>query len=245
MWELSGPFVPLAMPFTDDGSGVSEIRLARLLRRVIDLGVKGILLSSETGEFTACSYSERKHLLELVIRETHSLLPVVVNVSSMSTSASLDLAQHAARHGARGVVLRAPYFGKFESKEVEAHFRTVAHYCQAPVIGIDPEGTLENVASLQMAEMGRFALASPMPGRELTSDCFSLDEMKVLPDYHFSLEPSPELITIMKEHRGVRVVKGILSEVDLELGPVRQPYLALEHALIRDIVQQLYPPRAE
>lgn len=242
MWELSGPFAPVPMPFTDDGSGVSEIRLARLLRRVTELGVKGLVLSSETGEFTATSFSERKHLLELVMRDTHSSLPVIVNVSSLSTSASLDLAQHAARHGARAVVLRAPYFGRFEPREVEAHFRTIAHYCQAPVIGLDPNGEFEVLASLQMAEMGRFAVASAMPGRELSADCFQLEGLHVLPEYNFSLNPPPELVDAMKSHGGVRVVKGLLAEIDLEIGPIRQPYLALDHSVLRDVIHALAPP---
>lgn len=242
MWELSGPFVPLAMPLTDDGSGLSEIRIARLLHRAVESGVKGVALCTETGEFTASSFAERKQILELVIRETHSSLPVIVNVSSLSTSASLDLAQHAARHGARAVILRAPYFGHFESKEVEAHFRTVAHYCQAPVIGLDPEGTFENVASLQLAEMGRFALGSAISGRGLAADSFQLEDLTVLPDYHFGLQPPQEVVAAIKAYGGVRVVKGAFGELDLDLGPLRQPYLALDRSALREMVEALQPP---
>lgn len=244
MWELSGPFVPLATPFTDDGSGVSEIRLARLLHRVIELGAKGFVLGTETGEFTATSFSERKHMLELVARDSHGSLPIIVNVSSLSTAASLDLAQHAARHGAPAVVLRAPYFGKFEEREVEAHFRTVAHYCQTPVIGIDPEGILHGGAALQLAEMGRFALASAVAGRDLATDCFKLDELTVMPDYTFGLTVSDSVHDAIRTHGGIRVVKGVLAELDLDLGPIRQPYLALDHTEARTLASLLVPPSA-
>ena len=94
--ELNGVLAPLPTPFTDDGSSISEIRLLRLLRKLQELGVSGYVACCEVGEFVALGRSERKSLVEILLRDPASLIQVVVNVSTLSTPASLDLAQHAA-----------------------------------------------------------------------------------------------------------------------------------------------------
>ena len=115
MEGIAGLFAPVVTPFTDDGSTVSDVRLSRQVRYLIDRGIAGFVTTSDTGEFLATSFAERKEVLEIVIREAHGR-PVLAHVSTMSTSSSLDLAQHAARHGARAAVLMPPYFGQFAAK---------------------------------------------------------------------------------------------------------------------------------
>ena len=82
MLELAGRFVPLVTPFTDDGSTLSEVRLARLVRFYLDRSVEGLALATETGEFGTLSQDERKQLLEwaevpfdVVVKETDERFP--------------------------------------------------------------------------------------------------------------------------------------------------------------------------
>src|SRR5690348_16428840 len=98
MVNLAGTFVPLVTPFTDDGATLSEVRIARLVRHFAGQGVAGFVVCTDTGEFTTLSFAERKSMLETTLRESQGALPVLTNVSTLSTSASLDLTQHAARH---------------------------------------------------------------------------------------------------------------------------------------------------
>lgn len=117
---------------------LSEIRIARLIRWYQQFEFGGYVVGSETGEFTTLSFSERKTILELIYRETRGTLPVLVNVSSLSTGAAVDLAQHAGRHGARGVIALAPYFGRFSPEEEASFFKSILAYGRLPLLAVGP-----------------------------------------------------------------------------------------------------------
>src|SRR5689334_12427820 len=99
--HLRGSFAPLVTPFTDEGSSISEIRIARLIRALREKGVEGFALATETGEFSSLTLAERKNLVEIAMRETQQSMPLIVHVTASATSSVLDLAQHAERHGAK------------------------------------------------------------------------------------------------------------------------------------------------
>ncbi len=86
-------------PFTDDGTALSEVRLARLVREVLKRPIEGVVVAPDAGEFWALTVDERKTLLEMVLREVRGAVPVWCHVSSLRTATSLDLAQHAEQFG--------------------------------------------------------------------------------------------------------------------------------------------------
>lgn len=142
MSERPPLLVPLVTPFTDDTVSISEIRLAKLVRYHRDQGAKGFVVGSEIGEHLSLSHSERKDLLELVIREARGLA-VVVNVTAFTTSNMLDLSQHAERHGAVAAVFRAPLSFNLTDEETKALATTMRRHSAIPVALID---TPERVA---------------------------------------------------------------------------------------------------
>jgi dihydrodipicolinate synthase/N-acetylneuraminate lyase len=241
MIPLNGHFAPIITPLTDDGSGISEVRLNRVIHRVVDLGVQGFVVGSETGEVGALSFGERKEMVELVVRATQGRHPVLVNVSSMNTSASLDLAQHAMRHGARAIVLTPPQ-GHFEAREVTSHFRTVIHYSQAACVAIDPEGLLTAEAIEQLSSAARFEVAAGVGGGPPRCDRFQFGDLHVSPAYHFTIVKMPELEELLDRYNGAKVVKGLYTEMDFEMGPVRQPLLALDMDEAMPVLKALIQP---
>src|SRR6185436_2306742 len=92
----------------------------------------------ETGEFITVSTAERKQVLEILLREAHGV-PVLAHCTRLGTAQSLDLCQHAARHGARAAVIMPPYFGRYSEEEIEQHLRLIAQHAGLPVIVVDPQ----------------------------------------------------------------------------------------------------------
>ena len=137
MLGLSGLFAPVSTPFTDDGETVSEIRLARLVRHLLAHGISGLVCCTETGEFITVNTSERKQVLEIVLREARSV-PVLAHCTRLGTAQTIDLCQHAARHGARAAVVMPPYFGTYADQEIEQHLRRIVQHANLPVIVVDP-----------------------------------------------------------------------------------------------------------
>lgn len=226
MESLTGLFAPLVTPFTDDGAAVSEVRLARLIRFLIDRGIAGFAVATDSGEFVSLSFNERKSLVEMVMRESAGR-PVIVNVSTMSTSATLDLAQHASRHGARAVILMPPYFGRYSSEEIFRFFETTAHYGNIAIIAVDPQGRLESELSDRISTIPGVRIAEPIPQplpHPPYTDSFRLGGMIVTPTALLvnsgDLAPLDALIA---EHGGKRIGKIGLELLDVEVGTPRAP----------------------
>ncbi len=230
MLELAGRFVPLVTPFTDDGSTLSEVRLARLVRFYLDRSVEGLALATETGEFGTLSQDERKQLLEWVCRASHNALPVVANVSTLSTSASLDLAQHAARHGARAAVLIPPFFGAFSQSELLAHVQMVGAHAFLPIIVVDPQSRFSQDSIAALTHMPNVHLSWPESGQQEThADWFRCYGLQVSPT--FGIPDSTDSDFMLRNRAAV--TKTLLIDDDLEMGPPRMPVLPIPYQEIR------------
>lgn len=134
MLGFSGNLFSIPTPLTDDGRAVSEVRTHRMIRSLVERRAVGFQVCGEAGEFLSLSIEERKVVLEWVLREAQTDLPVVTNVSSLATHESVLLAQHAGQSGARAVVITPPYVGTYTPQESSQHLKAVASFCSVPVI---------------------------------------------------------------------------------------------------------------
>lgn len=258
MLDLQGLFSPIPTAFTDDGSSLSEVRQSRLIRRLAGQGVEGFVVGTELGEFTALSHGERKQLLEWVVRDAHGL-PVLANVSSLSTSVSLDLAQHAARHGARAALLMPPFFGDFSEDEVVAFFRTVAQYASLPVIAVDPFDDFAGDLRSRVLELPGVWCARPLDQAGFASlavfglahpDEFSIGEAICTPLAGLATAatracfqgagPGPvALRNALRQLSLMRAVKAAFEELGVEVGAPRGPATGLDAEHRKKLAQAL------
>lgn len=108
--DLSGILVALITPFTDGGHAVHEGRLQTHIQRLIAAGVHGLVPGGTTGEFTAMTLDERKHLLELCVTYADGRVPVVAGIGALSTRECVDLASHASHAGAAALMVVPPFY---------------------------------------------------------------------------------------------------------------------------------------
>lgn len=247
MLGLCGLFAPIVTPFTDDGDAVSEVRLARLVRHLVQGGIAGFVACTETGEFITTNAAERKQVLEILVREAHGL-PVIAHCTRLGTSQSLDLCQHAGRHGAQAAIVMPPYYGVYSEEEIEQHIRRIVQHAGLPIIVVDPQHVvrthirdnlsslpeLHYAESLESAFRTRFAIDPS----GVSSDEFSFEEAVVSPlvlidpvaavDVDADLHPLARLVA---HHGRPRVAKAALNLREVEVGPPRSPVLPLTHAI--------------
>lgn len=229
---------PLPSAFTDDGSQVSEIRMARLMRWLREQGVSGWVVTSEVGEFTTIGISERKQLLEVVVREAGSGLNVYVNVSVASTSASLDLAQHAARHGAKAVLLMPPVYGDFTRSEIRDFYHTIARHVRLPIIAVDPQERMDAEALHELLELPGLHVVDKS-GSSSANFVFEDAVCHPLHALGISWNANPALAEFAARVGAAKFVKCVLEEIDKEVGPLRGPLQSLvseERAELRSLL---------
>ncbi len=243
-------------PFTDDMSSVGEVRLARIVRSLLPLNPAGFLICGDLGEFSVLSLSERKSVLEIISRETGNAVPILVNATSVGTMPTLDLAQHAKRHGARAVVLMPPYYGQFTSGEMLHHIKVVANHSDLVVMVVDPQRRLDDEVREELRNHGGVRFPDPIAtiippscavAETSTTDEFSCDGIVCSPLAMFDLSSFRDVVaggqsvkiealaTAMRSHGKVRIAKGLLQYRELEAGPPRNPMQMAALDVIREL----------
>ncbi|MCX7799268.1 MAG: dihydrodipicolinate synthase family protein [Fimbriimonadales bacterium] len=239
---MAGFWAPMPTPFTDDGAALSEIRLARLVRALLQLPIEGIVVASDAGEFWALSVTERKTLLEMCLREVRGAVPLWCHVSSLRTATSLDLAQHAERHGAAAVMLMPPLYGTYDEAELVEHFHYVRQYLEIPVLGLDPQRRLSEQVRRRIVEQVGIEFADPVPWLvELaqtkavaSSDSFQAGRAVCTP-LAWTLQADRQPNTMSRawleselhwrKVGSARYGKWLFASRSIELGPPRRPHL--------------------
>lgn len=236
MANVTGTFIPLATPFTDDGRTLSEVRMARQVRFWKERGAPGFYLCGETGEFLTVGPSERKAMLEILHRECQGALPIVVNVSSVSTSLSLDLAQHAGRHGATAVFVTPPYFGRYSITEHINHLRAVVGLAGLPVIIADLFGALKEGVGTSFDTLPKVEFAAGTAFDEWKSEAASVHAIMALADL-FPEADRALLGAAYLTHGPAVLVKAAFERLEIDMGSPRSPKSALDARELAELLK--------
>lgn len=133
--DISGLYVPLITPFTDDGE-LAPDALEKLAHDVIDAGASGLVALGTTGEPATLTAAERRTVLDVcaqVCRERGATL--IAGAGSNDTAATVAAVRDLAawpQVGAALVVM--PYYTRPSQDGVIAHFTRVAADSPVPVI---------------------------------------------------------------------------------------------------------------
>jgi 4-hydroxy-tetrahydrodipicolinate synthase len=153
--QLSGVLTALATPFAADGS-IDEAMLRRVVDRSIEGGVDGVVACGSTGEFAAMSGAERRFVVETVIDQTASRVPVVAQTGAMSTAEAVELSRHAEAAGASVLMVVAPYYEPLSLEETLDYLRAVANSVDIPIMLYNlPGATGVNLAPDTVGQLAR------------------------------------------------------------------------------------------
>lgn len=130
---LRGIIPPLVSPLAEldrlDYDG-----LERLVEHVLGGGVHGLFVLGTTGEAPSLSHRLRCELIERVADQVAGRVPMVVGVTDTSLAESLQIAEHAADHGAAAVVLAPPYYFPAGQAELWRFVERLAEQSPLPLV---------------------------------------------------------------------------------------------------------------
>lgn len=131
--SLRGIWSPMPTPFGGDGE-VDVKRLKELTDYLIEGGVDGLFPLGTTGEFALLDQGERRRVVEVVVDQANSRVPVLAGVSDPSPRNAISYAKEAADAGADGVVATPPYYYRVNEEGLYAHFKMIHDSVSLPLV---------------------------------------------------------------------------------------------------------------
>jgi 4-hydroxy-tetrahydrodipicolinate synthase len=154
---LRGCATALVTPFKADGA-IDEERLAALVRRQIEGGVRLLVPCGTTGESATLTEEEDRLVIRLTIEAARGTgARVIAGTGSNSTAAAIEYARAARDAGADAVLVVAPFYNKPTQGGLYAHFRAVAESIEGlPVVIYNVPGrTSSNIAAVTALRLAR------------------------------------------------------------------------------------------
>lgn len=129
---FKGSIPALVTPFRN--GAVDEKALRALVDWHIREGSHGLVPCGTTGESPTLTHDEHKRVVEIVIEVAAGRVPVIAGAGSNNTVEAIDLARHAEKAGAQGVLVVAPYYNKPSQEGLYQHFRAIDAAVGIPII---------------------------------------------------------------------------------------------------------------
>ena len=139
----------MATAFKDDGS-VDLDGTARIAAHLVENGNDGVVVSGTTGEAPTTTVEEDAEILAAVKDAVGGRASVIAGVGTNATAHSVELARNAAKIGADGVLLVAPYYNKPSPAGVQHHFDQVVGASDLPVMLYDVPGRVGITISMDV-----------------------------------------------------------------------------------------------
>jgi 4-hydroxy-tetrahydrodipicolinate synthase len=137
---MNAPFgrvlTAMVTPFTAEG-GLDVDGAQRLATFLVDAGNDGLVISGTTGESPTTTDEEQDTLLRAVVEAVGDRAHVVAGVGTNDTAHSVELARHAEKAGAAGLLVVTPYYSRPPQAGLYRHFTMVADATGLPVMLYD------------------------------------------------------------------------------------------------------------
>ena len=121
--QFKGSLTALVTPFRE--GKVDEEAFRTLVDWQIESGTHGLVPCGTTGESPTLTHDEHKRVVELCVEEARGRVPVMAGAGSNNTAEAIDLARHAERAGAAGVLVVTPYYNKPSQEGLYRHFAAI------------------------------------------------------------------------------------------------------------------------
>ncbi len=131
--RLSGIYPVLATPLGEDET-IDEASYRRLLRRVLDAGVHGVVVLGSAGEFTALADDQKERAIAVVVSEVAGQVPVIAGTGEPGTRRAVTMTRRAARLGVDAAMVVPPYYNPLNNTGVVAHYRALIEAGDLPVV---------------------------------------------------------------------------------------------------------------
>ena len=130
--RFRGSMTALVTPFAN--GKVDEAAFRALVDWQIESGSSGLVPVGTTGESPTLSHAEHNRVVEICVDQAKGRVPVIAGAGSNNTHEAIELARHAEKAGADGVLVVTPYYNRPTQEGLYQHFKAVNDAVGIPII---------------------------------------------------------------------------------------------------------------
>lgn len=131
--DIKGIIPAFITPFNNDGSLNTEAAKAHATR-LIEKGADSLYVGGSSGEMILLSNEERKALLEAIMDAVPENFPIIAHIGAANPVDAYELAQHAEKVGAAAISSVAPFYYKYNFREIKYYYEKIGSLCGLPMI---------------------------------------------------------------------------------------------------------------
>ncbi len=131
---FEGSAVALVLPMHDNGD-IDYDGFRAHIRRMIDGGVKALLVNGTTGETATISIEDEFELIDITLEEAKGKdVKVISGAGSNDTATAIKKAKYCAQAGVDAILVVTPYYNKTSQEGLYQHFTAIAAATELPMI---------------------------------------------------------------------------------------------------------------
>lgn len=131
--KITGVIPAMVTPMDEHGE-VDEDGLRQLVQIFIDAKVNGLFPLGTIGEGPKLDRTERMKVIETVMDETKSDIPVLPGTGGITTKTTIQFTEDAKKLGATAAVIHPPWYFHPSDEALIRHYNTIAEQTDFPII---------------------------------------------------------------------------------------------------------------
>ncbi len=246
--EIYGTGVALVTPFHASGQ-IDFTSLSQLVNHVIDGGVDFIVSLGTTAETATLNKDEQAAVLQAIIDDTDSRVPIVVGMGGNNTRSLANDIHNFNFTGVDGILSVAPYYTKPNQRGIYEHFKQIALATDLPIILYNVPGRtssnisaetcvklandFENIVAIKEASGDLNQIMEIVKNRPAGFNIFSGDDALTLPSLAIGVDGVISVIANAFPKSMSEMVRGVLSD--------QERYLSMAiHYQMLDVINALF-----
>jgi 4-hydroxy-tetrahydrodipicolinate synthase len=180
---FSGLTVALVTPFRDGEVDYDGLR--ELVDWHVEQGTDCLAPVGTTGESPTLTHEEHDRVIDTVVEQAGGRIRVMAGTGSNSTDEALRLTRHAAKAGADGALVVAPYYNKPTQEGFYLHYRKLAESVDIPIVVYNIPGrtgrNIEVSTFIRLAEFDNIVAVKEATGSlDQASDIIAETDLTIL-----------------------------------------------------------------